>query len=138
MAIDRLQDGDRLMYWIVKNSWGANWGEDGYIRVEMNKKGTEAGICGITLAASYPTKDEPNPTPGPTPSPTPGPTPKVRWRRRFLRTLRAPDLRSAGACGIARLISNDQRRPRPPPASAAFAHAPAQPDPHPSSRARQV
>lgn len=36
-------------YWIVKNSWGASWGESGYIRLE---KGTDS--CGIHDAASYP------------------------------------------------------------------------------------
>ena len=37
--------------WIVKNSWGASWGESGYIR--MAKPGEN--ICGILEQPSYPT-----------------------------------------------------------------------------------
>ncbi|WVZ87631.1 hypothetical protein U9M48_034238 [Paspalum notatum var. saurae] len=57
-------------YWIVRNSWGAKWGEDGYIRMERNINDT-TGKCGIAMMASYPTKEGANP---PKPSPTP-PTP---------------------------------------------------------------
>ncbi|WOK95304.1 hypothetical protein Cni_G04011 [Canna indica] len=44
-------------YIIVKNSWGSNWGEKGYIRMKRNT-GKAEGLCGINLMASYPTKDE--------------------------------------------------------------------------------
>ncbi|KAJ0051522.1 hypothetical protein Pint_02375 [Pistacia integerrima] len=42
-------------YWIVKNSWGNNWGESGYIRMERDSK-DKRGTCGIAMEASYPTK----------------------------------------------------------------------------------
>jgi len=41
---------DSLAYWRVKNSWGASWGEAGYIRLVQGKD-----QCGLADAASYPT-----------------------------------------------------------------------------------
>ena len=38
--------------WIVKNSWGPDWGDNGYIYMQRNLPGTNAGICGITTLVS--------------------------------------------------------------------------------------
>jgi len=45
-----------LDYWKVKNSWGADWGEDGYIRMQRTEK-KDAGMCGILMDGSYPVLD---------------------------------------------------------------------------------
>lgn len=41
-------------YWIVKNSWGTSWGENGYIRLGKTSSEHSKGVCGIAMQPSYP------------------------------------------------------------------------------------
>jgi C1A family cysteine protease len=63
---------DGKNYWKVKNSWGDQWGSDGFVYLARGKQ-----ICGIGTNASYPLVDPtvaPTPAP-PAPPPTPPPAP---------------------------------------------------------------
>ncbi|KAF2282880.1 hypothetical protein GH714_043364 [Hevea brasiliensis] len=59
---------DGTKHWVVKNSWGPEWGEKGYIRMQRGTSEKE-GLCGIAMEASYPIKNTSKSPTGVTSSP---------------------------------------------------------------------
>merc|ERR1711908_76578 len=49
---------DGLDYWHLKNSWGPNWGEGGFMRIKRGDS-TKYGQCGIKQIATYPVLEVP-------------------------------------------------------------------------------
>lgn len=46
-----VEDGTK--YWTVKNSWGSDWGENGYVRIMRSDSESDPGICGVAMQPSY-------------------------------------------------------------------------------------
>jgi len=43
---------DGIEYFLVRNSWAADWGENGYVKIAYTETGP--GVCGIQELCVYP------------------------------------------------------------------------------------
>jgi C1A family cysteine protease len=58
LAIGYGKDSDGDDFVTIKNSWGSDWGESGFVRVSLTKKFGVHGVCGVLTDGYYATAKE--------------------------------------------------------------------------------
>jgi len=53
LAIVGYGEENGVEYWIGKNSWGTDWGEEGYFRM-LKTDLSGGGECGLRMECAYP------------------------------------------------------------------------------------
>ena len=47
-------EANNTPFWLVKNSWSADWGEKGYVKIGRSESTNDPGVCGIAMQPSFP------------------------------------------------------------------------------------
>jgi Papain family cysteine protease len=52
-GINQFGEEEPIRYWVARNSWGAGWGEQGFVRIKRGPGGKHMpGVCGIARSPS--------------------------------------------------------------------------------------
>ena len=57
-------------FWLIKNSWGPQWGDEGYVKLARSDE-AGPGQCGLAIQPSFPIKTHANPPRPPKPGARP-------------------------------------------------------------------